>query len=149
MPMYKTKVEQRDHAWFALADAEHCRLLCCRLTPQGTRRVDELGKLDNAWPGQEHARPTTQGGMTHDVEEAERRFAGEIAGWLQEKAVAQAMDQLVVFAPPRMLGALRKTPFGSLKGHLNEIKGDLMRLNEGQLAEHPLIGDLVLTAPGR
>ena len=147
--MRKTNVEERDHAWFALADAEHCRLLCCRLTQQGTRHVDELGALDNTWPGQEHARPMTQGGMTHDIEEAERRFAGEVANWLQEKAVAHVMDQLVIFAPPRMLGVLRKAAFGSLKGHLEEIKGDLMRLAAGQLAEHPMIGRLVPAAPER
>jgi hypothetical protein len=30
--MNKTENGRRHHAWFALADAEHCRLLCCRLT---------------------------------------------------------------------------------------------------------------------
>ena len=44
--MGKTKVERRNHAWFALADAEHCRLLCCRLTDEGTQHVDEYDALE-------------------------------------------------------------------------------------------------------
>ena len=147
--MSATNVQTRHHAWFALADAEHCRLLCCRLTPQGTRHVEEQGTLDNTWPGQEHARPMSQAGATHDIEEAERRFAGEIAGWLQKQAEVHAMDHLVIFAPPRMLGVLRKAAFGALRGDLEEIKGDLMRLAAGQLAEHPMVGRLVSAAPER
>jgi protein required for attachment to host cells len=147
--MSETNVQVRPHAWFALADAEHCRLLCCRLTPQGTRHVEEQGVLDNTWPGQEHARPMSQAGATHDIEEAERRFAGEMAGWLQKRAEAHAMDHLVIFAPPRMLGVLRKAAFGALRGDLEEIKGDLMRLDVGQLADHALIRKLALATHER
>jgi hypothetical protein len=39
--MPRTIVERRSKAWLALADAEHCRLLCCRLTRQGRQHVDE------------------------------------------------------------------------------------------------------------
>ena len=60
--------EQQNHAWFTLADAEHCRLLRCRMTEQGTQHVDEYGALENTLPEQEHARPMTQGGAKHNVE---------------------------------------------------------------------------------
>jgi hypothetical protein len=79
-PMSKTNAELPDHAWFALADAEHCRLLCCRLTEQGTQHVDEYDALENTCPEREPMRPQTGDGMTHDVEEKERRFAGQIVG---------------------------------------------------------------------
>jgi len=139
----QTNVEQRNHAWFALADAEHCRLLCCRLTKQGTQHVDEYGAFENTLSEQEHKRPMSQDGMTHDVEEEERRFAGEIVAWLQERTKEHEIDHLVIFAPPRMLGVLRKVPPGLLKGQLEEFKGDLMRLEAGQLAEHPMVRELV------
>lgn len=45
-----------------------------------------------------------------------------------------------------MLGALRKVPGGSLKGHREELPGDLMRLEAGRLAEHPMIRDLLRAA---
>ncbi len=144
-PMPMTNVEQGNHAWFALADAEHCRLLCCRLTAQGTQHVEEYDALKNTLPEQEHARPTT-GGMTHYVEEEERRFAGEIVQWLQKQAQAHRADCLTVFAPPRMLGVLRTVPLGPLIGRVEELQGDLMRLRAGQLADHPMVRQLVLTA---
>ena len=39
--MGKTNVERRPPAWFALADAEHCRLLCCRLTENLSQNLSE------------------------------------------------------------------------------------------------------------
>ena len=141
--MGKTNAELPDHAWFALADAEHCRLLCCRLTEQGTQHVDECDTLENTFPEHEHLRPQTGDGMTHDVEERERRFAGRIVEWLQENAKKHEIDRLVIFAPPHMLGALRKASSRLLAGHLKELEGNLVRLRVGQLAEHPMIRDLL------
>ena len=141
--MRKATVERRSPAWFALADAEHCRLLCCRLTKQGRQHVDEFAAFENTLPEAEHARPMTLDGMTHDVEEEERRFAGQIVEWLRKKTEEHGIDHLVIFAPPRMLGVLRKAAPGLLKGHLEELEGNLMRLEAGQLAEHPMVRRLV------
>jgi len=140
--MGKTNVEPRNHAWFALADAERCRLLCCRLTEQGTQHVDEYDALENTFPEHEHLRPQTGDGMTHDVEEKERRFTGKIVEWLQQNAKKHEIDRLAIFAPPRMLGVLRKASSGLLAGHLKELEGNLMRLDAGQLAEHPMVREL-------
>jgi protein required for attachment to host cells len=81
--------------------------------------------------------------MTHDVEERERRFAGETVDWLQKNAKKHDIERLVIFAPPRMLGVLRKSSSGLLAGHLEELEGNLMRLDPGQLAEHPMVRQLV------
>jgi len=141
--MGKTNVERRNRAWFALADAERCRLLCCRLTEQGTQHVDEYDALENTSPEPEHLRPQTGDGMTHDVEERERRFAGKIVERLQENVEKHEIDRLVIFAPPRMLGGLRKASSGLLAGHLKQLEGNLMRLDAGQLAEHPMVRELL------
>jgi protein required for attachment to host cells len=117
--------------------------LCCRLTEQGTQHVDEYEGLKNTFPERERLRPQTEDGMTHDVEERGRRFAGKIVGWLQENATKHAIDRLVILAPPRMLGVLRKASSGLLAGHLKELEGNLMRLDAGQLAEHPMVRELV------
>jgi len=147
--MNKTNIQRRDHAWFALVDAEHCRLLCCCLTEQGTQHVDEHGRFENTLPEAEHERPMGQTGETHDIEEEERRFAHEIVEWLQKNAKKHEIDRLVLFAPPRMLGVLRKASSGLLKGHLKEFEGNLMRLDAGQLAQHPMVRDLVREAHER
>jgi protein required for attachment to host cells len=142
-PMRKAIAESRGSAWFALADAEHCRLLCCHLTKQGRQHVEQYDAFENTLPEAEHARPMTGDGMTHDIEEEERRFAGQIVEWLGKKAEEHSIDHLVIFAPPRMLGVLRKAAPELLKGHLEELEGNLMRLEAGQLAEHPMIRRLV------
>jgi protein required for attachment to host cells len=147
--MHKMKVEQQNYAWFALADAEHCRLLCCRLTRQGTQHVDEYGAFENTLPEAEHARPMTGDGMTHDIEEEERRFGAQIVDWLRRKAEEHKISRMVIFAPPRMLGVLRKASSRLLAGHLKEFEGNLMRLDAGQLAQHPMVRDLVRDAHQR
>ncbi|HUU98714.1 MAG TPA: host attachment protein [Phycisphaerae bacterium] len=140
-----------DHIWFALADAQKCRLLRCHLTKQDTPHVDECDALDNELPEHEHGRPMALGGMTghsfaaphHDEEEAERRFAAQIVEWLQDRFAHYGIERLTVLAPPRLLGVLRKTPLGSLKGRIEEREGNLMRLQTDALSEHPLIHRLL------
>lgn len=141
--MKKTNAERQNCAWFALTDAKTCRLLSYSLTRRGKHHVDEYDAFENTLPEQEHARPMTNAGTTHNVEDNERRFAGEIVAWLQKRADQYEIDRLVIFAPPRMLGVLRMAPLGSLKGHVEELKGDLMRLNAGQLADHPMVRELL------
>ena len=92
--MNKTIVVRQDYAWFALADAEHCRLLRCHLTKRGTPHVDTCNAIENTFPEREHMRPQTGDGMTHDVEEKVRRFGGQIVEWLQEKAEEHEIDHL-------------------------------------------------------
>jgi protein required for attachment to host cells len=141
--MTKTNHAQSNHGWFALADAEHCRLLRCQRNERGTPHVDEYEALANAFPEHEHLRPQTGDGMTHDIEEKERRFAGQIVAWLQKGAETHEIDRLMIFATPRMLGVLRKARTGLPNGHLQGLEGNLMRLKAGQLAEHPMVRELV------
>ncbi len=138
-----TNADRHNHAWFALADTERCRLLCCRLTEHGKLHVDEYETIENTFPEREHLRPQTRDGMTHDVEEREQRFAGALAGWLQTRSEEHEIEHLVVFAPPRLLGVLRKGPLDLPNGHLEAREGNLMRLEAGELAEHALVRKLV------
>lgn len=144
--MRKKSLAYLDHAWFCLADAESCRLLCGRLAAKHAPHVEEIDVLRNTLPKQPHPRPVTNAGVTHDVEQRERRFGGEIIAWLQGKARERNIKRLVIFAPPRMLGVLRSVPLQSLKGYVEEIGGDLMPMNADQLAAHPLIHELLVSA---
>ncbi|MCB9854135.1 MAG: host attachment protein [Phycisphaerales bacterium] len=139
----KSSARHDDHAWFCLADSESCRLLCGSVNKQHTCHIDEIEVFTNTLPQQEHIRPMTGAGTTHVVEERERRFAGEIIAWLQKKVRERSIPDLAILAPPRLLGVLRMVPLESLKGHIDELKGDLMPLNTGQLATHPTIRQLL------
>jgi len=141
--MINANTEPQNQAWFALADAEICRLMCLRLTGRGRQHVDEHGKLENTFPEQEHARPMTGAGTTHHVEEKERRFASKVIDWLQTAVAQRQIQFLTIFASPRILGILREVPSGALKGHVAELWGNLMHLNPSQLAKHPMVRRLV------
>ena len=132
-----------DPVWFALADSGHCRLLSCRVTEPRAPHVQEHESLENCGPEQEHARPASQGGATHHVEERERRFAGEIAEWLERRTEQHNITSLMVYAPARMLGALRKVRHRYMNSSVEARQGDLMRLSAGELALHPIIRSLV------
>lgn len=141
--MFETISKLQNRTWFALADTEICRLLCCSLTRRGKYHVGEYDVLKNTLPQQEHSRPQTDAGTTHYQEDNERRFGGQIVEWLKNRVTHHEIDHLVIFAPPRILGILRKVPLGGLKEHVEELQGDLMRLSPGQLADHPMIRELL------
>lgn len=91
------------------------------------------------------------GGMTghsfaathHDEEEAEKRFAAQIVEWLRERRAHYGIERLTVLAPPRLLGVLRKTSLGSLKGRIDVREGNLMHFEPDALSEHPLVRRLL------
>lgn len=141
--MIEKSVERRNHAWFALVDADRCRLLCCRLTQEGILRVVEYCTLENTPPEGCDVTLLPQAGQTHRDEENEGRFITGISHWLQNKTVSHELDRLAIFAAPQMLGRLQNTPFGVIQGRKEEIRGDLMQLSTDQLAEHPLVRELV------
>jgi len=143
MLLLQINVERRNYAWFALAGAERCRLLCCRLTQHGTQYVEQRGVLENAVSEHVNPRPATEGEETHDIEETELRFARDTAEWLNQNAADQEMTRLVVFATPRMLGLLRRTSFYVTNGHLAEAGDKVMRLQASELADHPLVRDVI------
>ncbi len=147
--MQHTNIERRNFAWFALADAAHCRLLCCRMNRQGSQQVEERGELKAGLAEHEPIGATPQDATAPNAETSERRFAKETADWLTRKAAEHDMARLVVFAAPRMLGLLRKTSFHVNNAHLEEVRGDLMGLAPGELADHPLIRDLVQARQSR
>ena len=109
----------------------------------GTAHVNEDDAIKNTFPDQQHMRPITENGAPRHEEDRERRFAGRVISWLQKRAEQLEISRLVILAPPHMLGVLRAVPFGSLKWQVEEIRGDLMPLNSGELAEHSMIRKLL------
>ena len=59
---------------------------------------------------------------------AEDGFAGEVADFLRDQALAGALDELIVVAPPRTLGELRKHYHGEVRRRIAvEIPKDLVK----------------------
>jgi protein required for attachment to host cells len=134
--------------WLVIADNRRTRLLQGSLTAAGSPHLEESGEIDNAWEEREHGRPGLRMGakstqsypaVTHEKEEEERRYAGQVATWLDKEAVARQIDAFVVFAPDRLLGTLRKTWSPKLRGMTKERHGDFAHLTIGELTAHPAI----------
>lgn len=142
---------RRGPVWFALADEQQCRLLKCRLTRLGTPHVEMVERHENTWPGHEYGRPMplrakdghSYAAAVRNEEEDANRYARELAPWIQERFAAHQLEHLTVFAPPRFLGVLRKTPFGEIEPKIDCRLGDLVNLSEGALAEHPRVRELI------
>jgi protein required for attachment to host cells len=137
-------------AWFALVDAERCRLLRCDLTKQGTHRVQEARAFENRWPKHRHGRPMALGGMTgdtyasphHYVGERLRRFASDVVKRLRAECTEYLIERLTIIAPPRLVGELRKLD-DVRNGRFEFQEGELMQFSTAALAVHPLIRNLV------
>ena len=139
--------EDRQTRWIAAVDARQARLLRCVPTRSGWR-IEEVGVLPNQWEDDhEHGRPTILGrGSTvtppHMVApggqqaEALRRFARAVSAWLDDHAPARD-GELVVLAPPRFLGALRRY-LGASRSVL-QIERDIAHLRVAELVVHPAI----------
>lgn len=138
MQLPQMSVERRNFAWFAMAYAEQCRLLCCRLTQQGTQCIEQRGILIK----QEEERTATQG-STQDIEEHELGFANATMEWLNRNAAEHEMARLVIFASPRMLHLLEEASFQVNNAHFVEAGEDLLQLQVDALADHQLVRDVL------
>jgi hypothetical protein len=133
--------ESRPHpTWVALVDTRCGRLLRRGATAAGRPRLDELDRLDEAWVEREHGRPSMLAGKgrsfashAHEDEERRRRFAREIARWLQAALDRPDVDVLDVHCARPMLGELRKALRVRHAGRLRLAAGDLSDLTPAQL----------------
>ena len=74
------------------------------------------------------------------------RFAHQITSLMQETVNEQGLSRLYLFAPPKFLGALRRTIPERLKSHVVEREAELTQMTEAQLASHPVIVRLLRPA---
>ena len=69
--------------------------------------------------------------------EAKRSFAGELADLLGQKARDNAFDELVLIAPPQMMGDLRDALDGATKARVKtEVTKDLTQLTAIELHDY-------------
>ncbi|MCP3905870.1 MAG: host attachment protein [Planctomycetes bacterium] len=144
--------DQDDSIWVGILDQRKGRIVRIRPVPEGRYRCEEHGSIESPWEEHEHGRPSSRSGKMghsyasqgHEHEEMMRRFAREVAEWLNQSVQHLNIDVLNVFSPARFLGELRQTCPARLARRLEMREGDLTFLNDGDLVHHgaitPLIG---------
>jgi protein required for attachment to host cells len=139
---------ERAETWILVADAKRARLLRGALTPQARVHLEEAATLETSWIEHDRGRPAILAGgkgprpvasIGHEDEEGLRHFARELAAWLERQLAAHHVEDCVVFAPARFLGALRKQVPPRLHASLSEHAGELTHLTPGELARHPAV----------
>lgn len=132
--------------WVILADQNHMRVYC--------RKGQDLALLGEGIPkGREVALPAeapfdrvfsscsrfirhTVGPHTSTGKKARDSFAEKIANWLQAMQQQDMYDRIVIAAPPKFLGSLRKALPASLTSYIAaEINKDLIKMEQQKLKE--------------
>ena len=107
---------RKSKTWIFIVDNGRGRLLKGAPAPRGRFHLELDDSIENTWEEHERGRPSPLTGkdgrsyasVGHEDEEMMRRFARDVAGWLDEKTRRLDIDRLALFAPPRFLGALRQ-----------------------------------------
>ncbi len=137
--------------WFCVADSRRARLLQGRVNRSDRLHVVEQGRLEFEFLESEHGRPSPRiskdghsyASRPHENEQKIAQFARDVARFLQQKVGQLSGQKLVLFAPARFLGALRKAMPARLAAQLDEREGELAHLNEVRLAAHPEVARLL------
>lgn len=131
--------------WIVVADSQKARLLVGRLTEHGRPHLEEKGSLEtNYLPSERERSSSQQGGIhhghvdsSHEGEERVSHFARQLSGWLQGQLQQNQIQDCLVFAPARFLGALRKELPSALQQRVAERHGEMTKMGIGDLAQHP------------
>ena len=142
--------------WVVVVDGERARLLR-GIKTNGRPHLDLISTIENDHlEDKEYGRPTMLrgGGGTnptllapgHQHEERMKRFAREIATWLQKARSEHAVGTFEVIAPKRLMGALRPEWPKDLEAHVREHQAELNWIEVGQLVKHPVVEGLFPSA---
>lgn len=150
-------MEHRQH-WIVTADGRRAQLFSCRRLPGGGLHLEHLRSIENTHEAEhERHRPTQVGGAErrgsvarssahaaphvipagHNAEEEHVRFAREVGSWLVDARREFGAEGLIVFAPARFLGLLRKQVTMENAPAMHE--GELAHLHASELAAHPAV----------
>ncbi len=142
--------------WICVADAHRAHLVQCEHTQSGSWTMEQCGELESENPAHRHKRPSPRCGRMGgypDTQEGQadrdrQRFARRVAAWLKRNINGRRVQRLVLLAPPRFLGALRKTAASRLAGSVDDRPCELTHLKAHRLREHPVFRESLGMPPG-
>ena len=137
--------------WFLVVDTRRARLMHGSTLRTGRLHVDAHEVLENRWEEHERGRPSRLAGKTgqyyahwgHEDEERLQRFARDVVVWIDEQLERRQIAELTVFAPPRLLGALRQEMPPRIAERLRVLKADLGKLTPADLVQHAAVTGLL------
>lgn len=142
--------------WICVADAHRAHLVQCTHTEPGSWTVEQCGELESESLTHRHKGPSPRCGRMGGDPDTQgchadcdrQRFARRVAAWLRRNINGRRVRRLVLLAPPRFLGALRKTAACRLAESVDDRPCELTHLRADRLCEHPVFRELVGMPPG-
>lgn len=134
--------------WFALISHHQARLVrASRTEGVGSPHFEHQAKFEDPWVEKQHGRPSRRSGKNehsyasqrHEDDEHRRRYASAVVEWLGRQLDSRAIQTVFVFAPDRLLGALRQALPARTRERVIERHGDFAHLDVGQLARQSAI----------
>ncbi len=144
--------------WIVTADARNARIYSCRRVAGNGPYLEELSAITNTHEAEhERQRPILGGGAERrgavarsgahaaphaiapprTADEETARFAREVSDWLASSRKHRSTGRVILFAPPRFLGLLRKQIAPDAATQI--LEGDLSQLDARDLAAHPAV----------
>ncbi len=147
---------KESQTWIFIVDSGRGRLLKGAPAPRGRFHLELDDSIENTWQEHQRGRPSRRAGREghsyaswgHEDEEMLKRFARNVADWLDDKVRRLNIDRVALFAPPRFLGALRQAGSPRLAIRVEEHEGDLGYMAPGDLVRHRSIAQLLDKKPG-
>jgi len=138
---------QPSSAWIVTADARRARLLHCSPLPPGEPRCELIESIDNTWEEHQRGRPSPlkgKGGHSHadyghEDEQRLERFAHDVLHWLQKQLARHNAPRVTLFAPPKLLGELRRLRPTSLQDRIDDAQGDFAYMDENEIARNATV----------
>ena len=147
----------REPVWMLIVDDREGRLVRGQRASAPTdgarrtqrRRLDLIDALQNPWRELDPSSARPSAGAPRDESEEVRRraeflgrYAGDLSRWLENHVRQHGIDELEVFATPRLVGALRHSCSPKLAERLAHHVDDLGRMSLDDLARHPSIAEV-------
>jgi len=137
--------------WICTADARGAKLLRCGVAPPGRCHVELADSLVYETHPHNHDRTNPVAGRRdrisrpqgHESENQLHQIAKQLTAWLERNVNDRRLERVVVFAPPKLLGVLRKTYPPALNSRLRAREADLAHLDAHALAHHPTVRQLI------
>ena len=142
-------MSQRD-AWLCVVDDREARLLRVRVLRSHRverHHLEVVELFENKWEKLEHNTRSPQTGKEgHSDANLKRRrvefldrYARDVVGWLERNLSEHGIESTDLFAPPRLLGALRAEYPASLSKRIRDHKGDFGYMSAGELEKQSAI----------
>ena len=145
-------MDNREWTWIAVMNGREGRLLRGRWRSGKSRRLrleevaaigNPLLELDRSAPGE------AEGFVDSRRSELFARYAVDLMKWLDAQVKKHSIEELEVFASPRLLPLLRSMYPAALAGRAREHSCNFNGLTVHELECHPEMVQLVENGPGR